>query len=539
MFMIPKEIYSRVISSLTSDQKRRVDEINVDQVNVTCGPLFAGLKKGKKSGQKRTLEKLVERGRDSSKVVENEKENLEDELRTEDSSPSQDPIPKKRRGDNDGKKKKKEKEKKKPKSKNRALREKSLVKTTGTVVVVEKNALKSPAKSAESSKISGGRQSRPAKITPSLKKSPIKKSASRKKANVSGNKTTMNVSATRIFNDPNYVRASRSSVMQHPEVYRDAKNASTIIARANNRDSAESAIWGDILSPEQKRDKARKEKEVSQAWRNKRVMGLSDIQEIQREKEKSNKKKKKSVPQPLNSTALGAISGVNDTVSNSIFDKDTILVPKTPSRENREKDSSAEEQINREINISPESNAPYGDVEKLFNNDFRGESRKSAESSVNEDILGRLSVPENAQETLEIQRGLNAGTPRSVQKLAERFVTPEKSAQKKSNTPQGSSMSPSSLMEISPPPPPQFGVDSSLSHVLPPAPYGFGRSSKVARSPPGGKVTTKSFYGTLSPPKKAGSLTSKNKNVTTRKQYDNLAAKEREKKKNRGINVPG
>ena len=46
MFAVPKELYFHIIDKATEEQKHLLSDVNVDQVNVTCGPLFAGLKKG-------------------------------------------------------------------------------------------------------------------------------------------------------------------------------------------------------------------------------------------------------------------------------------------------------------------------------------------------------------------------------------------------------------------------------------------------------------------------------------------------------------
>ena len=46
MYVIPKEVYHTIMSELSENEKRLVDSINVDQVNLSCGPLFAGVKKG-------------------------------------------------------------------------------------------------------------------------------------------------------------------------------------------------------------------------------------------------------------------------------------------------------------------------------------------------------------------------------------------------------------------------------------------------------------------------------------------------------------
>ena len=60
MYMVPKETYLKLMDGMSKSQKSRVDEINVEQLNVSCGPLFAGVKTGeikKKSPNKRKLKK--------------------------------------------------------------------------------------------------------------------------------------------------------------------------------------------------------------------------------------------------------------------------------------------------------------------------------------------------------------------------------------------------------------------------------------------------------------------------------------------------
>ena len=42
MFAVPKELYFHVMDRATDNQKHSMGEINVDQVNVACGPLYAG-----------------------------------------------------------------------------------------------------------------------------------------------------------------------------------------------------------------------------------------------------------------------------------------------------------------------------------------------------------------------------------------------------------------------------------------------------------------------------------------------------------------
>ena len=48
MFVVPKETYFRLMQNVSEVQKQEIDAINVDQVNVSCGPLLVGLKKNAK-----------------------------------------------------------------------------------------------------------------------------------------------------------------------------------------------------------------------------------------------------------------------------------------------------------------------------------------------------------------------------------------------------------------------------------------------------------------------------------------------------------
>ena len=45
MYVIPKEVYHSVMNSLSENEKRLVDQINVEQLNVSCGPQFADVNK--------------------------------------------------------------------------------------------------------------------------------------------------------------------------------------------------------------------------------------------------------------------------------------------------------------------------------------------------------------------------------------------------------------------------------------------------------------------------------------------------------------
>ena len=63
LFMIPKDLYFQLSSNATSAQGERLSAINVDQVNFTCGPQFAGVKtvhkhaSEKEEGKKRMADK--------------------------------------------------------------------------------------------------------------------------------------------------------------------------------------------------------------------------------------------------------------------------------------------------------------------------------------------------------------------------------------------------------------------------------------------------------------------------------------------------
>ena len=47
MFLIPKETFFNCMASGNASQQDRMSEVNVEQLNVSCGPLFAGLKNAK------------------------------------------------------------------------------------------------------------------------------------------------------------------------------------------------------------------------------------------------------------------------------------------------------------------------------------------------------------------------------------------------------------------------------------------------------------------------------------------------------------
>lgn len=57
MFLIPKEMYFNVINRFTNTQQAQLEEINVDQLNVSCGPLFAGLKTSGRVNKKKVTTK--------------------------------------------------------------------------------------------------------------------------------------------------------------------------------------------------------------------------------------------------------------------------------------------------------------------------------------------------------------------------------------------------------------------------------------------------------------------------------------------------
>lgn len=44
MYLIPKETFMNCMSVVNEHQRNRINDVNVDQLNVSCGPLFAGLK---------------------------------------------------------------------------------------------------------------------------------------------------------------------------------------------------------------------------------------------------------------------------------------------------------------------------------------------------------------------------------------------------------------------------------------------------------------------------------------------------------------
>lgn len=56
MYAVPKEMYLHILNNSSKNQKQNLGEINVDQVNVSCGPLFAGLKTNGLSEPSSTVE---------------------------------------------------------------------------------------------------------------------------------------------------------------------------------------------------------------------------------------------------------------------------------------------------------------------------------------------------------------------------------------------------------------------------------------------------------------------------------------------------
>ena len=47
MFLIPKETFFNCMASANASQQDRMSDVNVEQLNVSCRPLFAGLKSAK------------------------------------------------------------------------------------------------------------------------------------------------------------------------------------------------------------------------------------------------------------------------------------------------------------------------------------------------------------------------------------------------------------------------------------------------------------------------------------------------------------
>lgn len=56
MFAVPKELYFHVMNRATENQKQMLQDVNIDQMNVTCGPLLAGLKKDQKPAEEQETE---------------------------------------------------------------------------------------------------------------------------------------------------------------------------------------------------------------------------------------------------------------------------------------------------------------------------------------------------------------------------------------------------------------------------------------------------------------------------------------------------
>lgn len=502
MFMVPKEIYSRVISNLNSDQKRRVDEINVDQVNVACGPLFAGLKKGKKSKVvKEASKNLISGGEFSNDTEMHENEDLSHNGISSNSVDAMKPKIKTVKGRSQQKNKSNNR-------KNEPLK-KLTAKTKKVVKIKESSAIKKNGSKVKKGK-SPTKNIRREKVVGDI--ALVNKSAharsGRPTATTSNNgqpSASFGFTSTKNSAISNG-KSARKKAIKRQSAIQNAFNSPSKPISEQKHDSAENVIWDSILSPSEKKDKDEREKNVRNRWGGQRVFGLSEIHPI---RERSDKKVKKG-RDPLNSTAVGAQNGVNSTatISDSIFDRDTILAPTNKS---------AETTVNEVIAPSIQSDKPYGNIVKLFTDDLRNIPKESAEETINRDILNHLIVPENAQETLEINRSLGLSTPKSVRKISEHF------------SPLASSPS---------------GGDETLEEEenLPTkATYPkhsekpFGRSSMLGRSPPRG--TSSTFYGgKQKSPMKAGSL-SQQDNVTTRLTKSALAKKERDRKRALGILV--
>ena len=508
MYMIPKEIYARVISNLSGDQRRRVDEINVEQVNVACGPLFAGLKKGKNGSRtseilkakdqeppelrefldrktpevKELLKKRKNGSRTSEilKAIDQEPPELREFL---DRKASEVKELRKLEQRNRG-----EKGNYAPKGKNVGLVKKEKLKATAKIGQKKKKKKKNNVKNESAG--SSNEQKTVSSAFPIKVKKTTSEKVSRKGI------SALNTAFPHDYPD----KTTKELVQLQPRSHETPIKPSTNFKSAkNDRESAETAIWNSILSPAEKKDKSEREKNIRNGLGGKRNFGLSGIGTIPEEGEEEKKKKKKGrkSDEQLESTVLGAADGANDATA-SIFDKETILVPK-----------SAEKRV-EEIVLPPESDSEesYGSLDKVFGPDMREKRVDSSVSSINEDIMNRLTAPgENIQEAREIGRGLEQlSTPKSVRKLAEKFASsPEKI--------------------VTPPRP--LGDE-----------YAFQRSSKMARSPIS-VPSASSFYGkSADPPLRRGDLGRTNENVTTRNNKEEMARKEREKKRRMNINVP-
>lgn len=467
MYMIPKEIYARVISNLSGDQRRRVDEINVEQVNVACGPLFAGLKKGKNGSRTSEILKAIDQEPPELREFLDRKASEVKELRK---------LEQRNRG---------EKGNYAPKGKNVGLVKKEKLKATAKIGQKKKKKKKNNVKNESAG------SSNEQKTVSSAFPIKVKKTASEKVSRKGI--SALNTAFPHDYPD----KTTKELVQLQPRSHETPIKPSTNFKSAkNDRESAETAIWNSILSPAEKKDKSEREKNIRNGLGGKRNFGLSGIGTIPEEEEKKKKRGRKSDEQ-LESTVLGAADGANDATA-SIFDKETILVPK-----------SAEKRV-EEVVLPPESDSEesYGSLDKVFGPDMREKRVDSSVSSINEDIMNRLTAPgENIQEAREIGRGLEQlSTPKSVRKLAEKFASsPEKI--------------------VTPPRP--LGDE-----------YAFQRSSKMARSPIS-VPSASSFYGkSADPPLRRGDLGRTNENVTTRNNKEEMARKEREKKRRMNINVP-
>ena len=60
MYLIPKETFLRCMEGTNASQRERLQDVNVEQLNVSCGPLFAGVKNESQQDENAESEKREE-----------------------------------------------------------------------------------------------------------------------------------------------------------------------------------------------------------------------------------------------------------------------------------------------------------------------------------------------------------------------------------------------------------------------------------------------------------------------------------------------
>ena len=74
MYVIPKEVYHTIMNELSENEKRLVNSINVDKVNLSYGPLFAGVRKDEDDDEEKKTKKGWMRKREKKTLRKRKKE---------------------------------------------------------------------------------------------------------------------------------------------------------------------------------------------------------------------------------------------------------------------------------------------------------------------------------------------------------------------------------------------------------------------------------------------------------------------------------